>query len=106
MGRYQASLERKGALLGRIVDIGAELYAIACACVYARHDRPEQPERKAAAFELADLFAQQARRRADALFTALWANDDDAQYATAQQVLEGRYRGSRTTCSTRPATGR
>jgi len=92
MGRHQARLERKGALLGRIVDIGAELYAIACACVYADTIGREQPERKAAAYELADLFAQQARRRADALFTALWANDDDAQYATAQRVLEGEHR--------------
>jgi alkylation response protein AidB-like acyl-CoA dehydrogenase len=92
MGRHQARLERKGALLGRIVDIGAELYAIACACVYADTIGREQPERKAAAYELAGLFAQQARRRADALFTALWANDDDAQYATAQRVLEGEHR--------------
>jgi alkylation response protein AidB-like acyl-CoA dehydrogenase len=85
MGRYQASLEQKGHLLGRIVDLGAELYAISCACVYAKTlDRPE-------ADELADLFARQARRRAEQLFHELWANDDDAQYKAAQKLLEGRY---------------
>src|SRR4051812_17243254 len=91
MGRYQARLERKGALLGRIVDIGAELYAIACAAVYADTIARETPARKEEAFELADLFARQARRRADRLFTELWANDDDTQYKVAQQVLAGRY---------------
>ena len=85
MGRHQASLEQKGALLGRVVDIGAELFAISCACVYAKTlDRPE-------AVELADLFSRQARRRADALFSELFANDDASQYKAAQQVLEGRY---------------
>src|SRR3954447_12769373 len=91
MGRYQARLERKGALLGRIVDIGAELYAIASACVYADTIAREQPQRREEAFELADLFASQARRRADRLFTDLWPNDDDSQYKVAQRVLEGRY---------------
>ena len=43
------------------------------------------------AVELADLFCQQARRRAETLFGELWANDDDANYAAAQHVLEGRY---------------
>jgi hypothetical protein len=85
MGRYQAKLEQKGALLGRVVDIGAELYAIAAACVYANGlGTPE-------AAELADLFCNQARRRADRLFHDLWANDDDAQYGVAQQILEGRH---------------
>ncbi|MGZ6837754.1 MAG: acyl-CoA dehydrogenase family protein, partial [Blastococcus sp.] len=91
MGRYQARLEHKGHLLGRIVDIGAELYAIACACVYADTIAREQPDRTQEVFELADLFCNQARRRADRLFTELWANDDDAQYKVAQQVLAGRY---------------
>jgi alkylation response protein AidB-like acyl-CoA dehydrogenase len=91
MGRYQARLEQKGHLLGRIVDIGAELYAIACACVYAETIAREQPQRREQAYELADLFARQARRRADRLFTELWQNDDDAQYQVAQQVLEGRF---------------
>jgi alkylation response protein AidB-like acyl-CoA dehydrogenase len=91
MGRYQARLEKKGHLLGRIVDIGAELYAIACACVYADTIGREQPGRRQEAVELADLFCGQARRRADRLFAELWANDDEAQYEAAQRVLSGRY---------------
>ncbi len=51
----------------------------------------EQPQRREEALELADLFCQQARRRADRLFDELWANDDDTQYKAAQKVLEGRY---------------
>ena len=33
-----------------------------------------------------------ARRRADALFGELWANDDDSRYRAAQNVLDGRYK--------------
>jgi hypothetical protein len=92
MGRYQASLEQRGTMLGRIVDIGAELYAISCACVYAHTIGEEHAERREQAFELAGLFARQARRRADALFRELWANDDGPQYRSAQALLEGRYK--------------
>jgi hypothetical protein len=91
MGRYQAGLEKKQAVLGRIVDIGAELFAIASAVVYANTIKAEHPDRAEQAFELADLFAKQARRRVDELFSAVFANDDDASYKTAQKVLEGRY---------------
>src|SRR4051794_19935551 len=91
MTRYQAGLEKKQAVLGRIVDIGAELFAIASAVVYADTIRREHPERGDGAYELADLFAAQAHRRVDALFGALWANDDDQGYKTAQNVLQGRY---------------
>jgi alkylation response protein AidB-like acyl-CoA dehydrogenase len=91
MGRYQAGLEKKQAVLGRIVDIGAEVFAIASAVVYADTLRKEHPERAEEAVELADLFAKQARRRIDVLFSTLWANDDDANYKLAQQVLDGRH---------------
>jgi alkylation response protein AidB-like acyl-CoA dehydrogenase len=91
MGRYQARLEQKGALLGRIVDIGAELYAIACACTYASTLARENPARADEVNELADLFCNQARRRAERLFAELFDNDDDAQYQRAQSVLKGRY---------------
>ena len=91
MGRWQAKLERKQSVLGRIVDIGAELFAISSAVVYADTIRREQPERATEAFALADLFCKQARRRADELFEQLFDNDDDAAYALAQDVLAGRF---------------
>ncbi|WP_164702189.1 acyl-CoA dehydrogenase family protein [Modestobacter sp. KNN46-3] len=91
MGRHRARLEQKGHLLGRIVDIGAELYAMSCACVYADTIGSEQPARRQEAAELADLFCRQARRRADRLFAELWDNDDRDQYRAAQHVLSGRY---------------
>jgi hypothetical protein len=91
MGRWQAKLEQKQSFLGRIVDIGAELFAISSAVCYADTIGREQPERKTEAVELAELFSQQAKRRAETLFHELWSNDDDANYAAAQRVLAGRY---------------
>jgi alkylation response protein AidB-like acyl-CoA dehydrogenase len=91
MTRYQAGLEQKQHVLGRIVDIGAELFAISSAAVYAQTIASEQPARKESALELADLFCKQARRRADDLFASVFANDDDANYKLAQKVLEGKY---------------
>jgi alkylation response protein AidB-like acyl-CoA dehydrogenase len=91
MGRHQASLEQKGALLGRVVDIGAELYAIAATCTYAQTMATKQPARAEEAYELADLFCGQARRRADRLFRTLFSNDDAASYRAAQKLIEGRY---------------
>jgi alkylation response protein AidB-like acyl-CoA dehydrogenase len=91
MSRWQARMEQKQTFLGRIVDIGAELFAIASAVVYAQTLGQERPERAEQAVELADLFCTQARRRAERLFDALWANDDDENYRGAQRVLAGRY---------------
>jgi len=89
--RWQARLEKRQAFLGRTVDIGAELFAIAAACVYARTLAGEHPDRGAEATDLADLFCRQARRRMEVLFDALWTNEDDANYSAAQRLLEGRY---------------
>jgi hypothetical protein len=91
MSRYGAGLEYRGHMLGRMVDIGAELFAVSAACVYADTLGRESEERKAEAFELADLFCRQARRRAEALFHSLHDNDDKFNYRAAQRVLEGRY---------------
>ena len=91
MSRWQAALEKRQAWLGRIVDIGAELFAISSACVYAQTLAKERPERADEARELADLFCIQARRRANDLFHDLWQNDDDENHAAALKVLDGRY---------------
>jgi alkylation response protein AidB-like acyl-CoA dehydrogenase len=91
MSRWQGALEKKQSFLGRIVDIGAELYAIAAACVYAQTLQAEDPTNKAQYVELAELFCAQARRRVDRLFHDLWFNDDADNYSAALKVLDGRY---------------
>jgi alkylation response protein AidB-like acyl-CoA dehydrogenase len=86
MSRWQGKLEHKQRFLGRIVDIGAELFAMTAACVRAQRDRTD-----GSAVELADAFCRQARVRADQLFDELWRNSDDTDRALAHKVLDGRY---------------
>jgi alkylation response protein AidB-like acyl-CoA dehydrogenase len=91
MTRWQAGLEYRQAFLGRLVDIGCELFAMAAAAAYADTLGREQPERRVEAQELAELFCRQAKRRAEALFAELWDNDDDEGREAAAQLLDGRY---------------
>ena len=87
MARWQGKLEHKQGFLGRIVDIGAELFAMSAACVKARAEQAARPE----GVELADLFCRQATLRAEALFRDLWDNADGVEVAAAKRVLAGRY---------------
>ncbi len=85
MARWRGKMERKQAFLGRVVDIGAELFAMAASCVRAK------AEGDPTGVELADLFCRQARLRAEALFDGLWRNTDTADTRAARAVVEGRY---------------
>ena len=91
MARWQAGLEQKQAFLGRIVDIGAELFAISATCVRAESQRVADPVVGAQAYELADVFCQQATLRVEALFHALWTNTDSSDVRLANDLLAGRY---------------
>jgi alkylation response protein AidB-like acyl-CoA dehydrogenase len=91
MARWQAGLEKRQNFLGRIVDIGAELFAMSACCVRAERQRTDGHPGAEDAFALADTFCNQARIRVDALFGGLWTNADDADVALTHGVLEGRY---------------
>jgi len=91
MTRWQAKLEYRQTFLGRLVDIGAELFAMASALAYADTIGRERPERRTEAQELAELFCTQARQRVETLFRELWSNVDDANRSAAARVLDGRY---------------
>ncbi|GAA0947816.1 acyl-CoA dehydrogenase family protein [Nonomuraea longicatena] len=88
MSRWQAGLEHRQAFLGRIVDIGAELYAMTSVCVKADEDARDLGRRPQ---ELADTFCLQAARRIRTLFSLLWDNNDAAESRLAGHVLDGRY---------------
>ena len=91
MGRWQAKLEHKQAFLGRIVDIGAELFAMAACCSRAEMLLRTSPEKGASAYELAEAFCEQARVRVDEYFDQLWRNTDDTDHLLAGKVLTGDY---------------
>jgi len=89
MSRWQGRLQYRQAFLGRIVDIGAELFAMAAACSRAEMLRADDAERGRDAYRLADAFCGQSRLRVEALFAALWDNTDDADTRLARHVLKG-----------------
>jgi alkylation response protein AidB-like acyl-CoA dehydrogenase len=91
MSRWQAKLEYRQGFLGRIVDIGAELFAMAAACSRAEMIRTEDPERGEGAYALADAFCAQARLRVAHLFDRLWDNTDDTDRRIAGDVLDGEF---------------
>ena len=91
MGRWQAKMEYKQAFLGRVVDIGAELFAMAASCARAEMIRKEDPERGKAAYELAEAFCEQSRLRIEEAFDRLWTNSDGIDKGVSNRVLEGDY---------------
>jgi alkylation response protein AidB-like acyl-CoA dehydrogenase len=91
MNIHQASLEKKQALLGRFVEIGTELFAIAATCSRADSLHQSDCEAHPGAIELADVFSREARRRIEETFRATRKNQDRAVYHLAQDVTKGQY---------------
>ncbi|WP_182358352.1 acyl-CoA dehydrogenase family protein [Tomitella gaofuii] len=91
MARWQAGMENRQAFLGRVVDTGAELFAMSAACVRAEAQRQDDPVQGEGAHELADAFCRQAAGRVESLQHALWHNTDASDRALAHKVLDDRY---------------
>lgn len=90
MSRWQGRMETKQGFLGRIVDIGAELFAISAACVRAELLRTTTDHGREA-YQLADAFCHQSRIRTEELFNRLWTNTDDLDHKVVKGVLSGTY---------------
>ncbi|MFD0170094.1 acyl-CoA dehydrogenase family protein [Streptomyces decoyicus] len=90
MSRWQGRMETKQGFLGRIVDIGAELFAMSAACVRAEYLN-ETGEHGREAQQLAEVFCRQARIRVEELFGRLWSNTDELDRKVVHGVLDGSY---------------
>lgn len=91
MARWQGALEQKQGFLARVVDVGAELFAVSAACVRAAMVADDDPSRGKTAHQLADTFAEQSRHRTERLLDDLWRNTDAADERLAKRVLDGAY---------------
>jgi hypothetical protein len=90
MVKFGPKLEKRQVLLGRIADIGADLFAIAASCVYAQKlINDGEPAEKVLA--LVDDFATQAHARISANFRNVSTNSDEQGYTLAQKIVAGEH---------------
>ena len=90
MIRFGPGLERKQAVLGRIVEIGAELFVMVATTVHAKALVDKTPSDRSP-YQLADLFCRHARTRIRERFRHLFANNDAVTYRVAQDAMKGTF---------------
>lgn len=86
MAKYQKGLESKQLLLGRLMEIGTELFAISATCSYALSRKEEN------AIELAEFFCRESRRRIRGHFRSLDDNDDKMMNKVTKKVLNDEFK--------------
>ena len=90
MVRFGPRLEQRQAVLGRLVDIGGDLFVMTASCVRAMKLVREEPGDRTP-YELADAACKLARRRIRANFRAVFRNDDTDMYNVARGAMADRY---------------
>lgn len=90
MIRYGPALEHRQRLLGRLVNIGTDLFAMTATCSRAVLLLSKNPSDRGPS-ELADLFCRDARKRIAKQFRSLFFNYDAFAYRIARNALEGKY---------------
>jgi alkylation response protein AidB-like acyl-CoA dehydrogenase len=90
MVRFGPKLEKRQVLLGRIADIGADLFALSAACVHAQKlINDGEPAEKV--LTLVDDFRAQALLRVRQNFDGIAHNADQHGYDLTQQVVAGEH---------------
>jgi hypothetical protein len=82
-------LEREQLVLGRLVDIGAELFALSCAIGFAQSkvdDRSNPKEEIDRVTSLVNYHARLAHAKCDELFRNLFSKSDHAGYAVVKSL--------------------
>lgn len=90
MVKYQAGLEKKQQLLGRLIDIGTELFAMTAACAYAQHLVQKNPADKSP-YDLANYFCKLAKRKIEKKYYALSHNFDKDGDALSEKTLKNEF---------------
>lgn len=91
MATWQAGMENHQAFLGRVVDLGAELFAMAACISRVALLRTQDPANAASAEFLALAFCEQSEHRCETLFRDLWANSDKTDRKLSKKVLAGEF---------------
>lgn len=85
MMKYQKKLEHKQMILGRLIEIGTDLFVMAATCSYAQLQAEKYHNNSA--IDLADYFCELAKRRIHHNFAELSDNDDKHTNSLAERVV-------------------
>ena len=88
IGLYQDRLERKQHILGLLMEVGTELFAMAVTCSFAKSKLDANPEDLTPQY-LADVFCLNRKRKIERLFDTLSNNDDHKENKLAKSILNG-----------------
>lgn len=91
MLKFGPRLEREQLLLGRLVDIGADLFALSCASSYAQsimEDALSTGEEVDRVTRLVNYLGELVRDRNDQAFRSLFNRTDRRGYAVAREILD------------------
>ncbi len=89
MAKYQQKLEKKQLILGRLMEIGTELFVMAATCSYAISIKDK--EHIDTPLDLADFFCVHGRRLIEERFDQLEDNMDNYSTTIAKEVLDDKY---------------
>lgn len=89
MAKYKQGLEKKQMILGRLMEIGTELFAMAAVCSYAVQKKEET--KNEGPIQLASYFCKLAQRRISLNFNDLDNSEDFYANELAKEVLNNKF---------------
>lgn len=90
MAKYQKKLEHKQMILGRLMDIGTDLFVMAAVCSYAVMEAKKKNNESP--IDLAHYFCELAERRINQLFAELTDNDDSQTNSLAKRIVNKEFK--------------
>ncbi len=90
MAKYKKKLEHKQMILGRLMDIGTDLFVMAATCSYA--ELQAKKFNNSSAIDLAEYFCELAQQRIDANFAELSDNADAHTNSIAKRIVNKEYK--------------
>ena len=90
MAKYQKKLEHKQMILGRLMDIGTDLFVMGATCAYAISEAKKQNNNSP--IDLANYFCELAERRIRNNFAELTENDDKHTNSIAKRIVDKEFK--------------
>lgn len=92
MVRYGPTLDKQQLLLGRLVEIGTELFIISVCALRVDLLLKQQPEKKSEYAQLMNVVFNQSKLKIENNFRAMRKNNDKRNYSLCKKILTGDFK--------------